>query len=69
MGKKVIKFDDTEIEEYDFHQHESPISINNINVNKTVVSNKGFFISKILNISLVTKMLEKLDLYAYFVQK
>ena len=67
MGKKVIKFDDTEIEEYDFHQHES--SINNINVNKTVVSNKGFFISKILNISLVTKMLEKLDLYAYFVQK
>ena len=25
--KKIIKVDDTEIEEYEFHQYESPISI------------------------------------------
>ena len=30
MDKKIIKFDDTEIEEYEFHQHESPISISDI---------------------------------------
>ena len=30
MDKKIIKFDDTEIEEYEFHQHECPISINDI---------------------------------------
>ena len=28
MVKKKIKFDDTETEEYDFHQHKNSISIN-----------------------------------------
>ena len=28
MDKKVIKFDDTETEEYKFHQYKSPILIN-----------------------------------------
>ena len=40
MDKKVITFDGTEIEEYKFHQHKSPILINTIDVNKIVVSNK-----------------------------
>ena len=40
MDKKVIKFDDSEIEEYKFNQHKSPISINNIVINEIVVSNK-----------------------------
>ena len=40
MDKKIIKIDDTEIEEYEFHQYKSPISINNIDINKIVVSNK-----------------------------
>ena len=30
MDRKIIKFDDTEIEEYEFHQYKSPISINDI---------------------------------------
>ena len=30
MDKRVIQFDDTEIQEYRFHQHKSPISINDI---------------------------------------
>ena len=32
MVKKIIKFDDTEIEEYDFHQFKSPILVNNIDI-------------------------------------
>ena len=40
MNKKVIKFDYTEIEEFEFHQYKSPISINDIDNNKLVVSNK-----------------------------
>ena len=27
MDKRIIKFDDTEIEKYKFHQHRRPISI------------------------------------------
>ena len=68
MGKKDIKLDDTEVEEYEFHQHKSPISINDKNINEIVVSNKPF-VNKILNISLVTKIIKKLDLYAYSFQK
>ena len=40
MDKKIITFDGTEIGEYEFHQHKIPISINNIDINKIVVSNK-----------------------------
>ena len=40
MDKKIIKFDDAEIEEFEFHQHKSPISINDINIDKIVVSDK-----------------------------
>ena len=37
------KFADTEIEKSKFHQHKGPISINNIDTNKTVVSNMVSF--------------------------
>ena len=40
MDKKNIKFDDTEIEEYEFHQYKYPILIDNIDINKILVSNK-----------------------------
>ena len=40
MDKKIIKFDDTETEEYKFHQNKSPTRINDIGINKLVVSNK-----------------------------
>ena len=43
MDKKVTKFDDTEIEKYKFHQYKKPISIENIDINKIVVSNKVSF--------------------------
>ena len=41
--KKVIKFDDIEIQKQKFHQHKEPISIKNIDINKIVVSNKVHF--------------------------
>ena len=40
MDKKIIKFDDTEIEECEFHQHKHPILINDIDINVIVVSHK-----------------------------
>ena len=40
MDKKVIKFDDTEIEKYEFYQHKNAILINDIDINKIVVSTK-----------------------------
>ena len=40
MDKKIIKFDYTEIEEYKFHQYKRPISINNTDIYKIVVSHK-----------------------------
>ena len=38
MNKKIIKFEDTEIEEYILHQNENPILINNIDINKIILS-------------------------------
>ena len=40
MENKIVKFDDAETEEYEFHKFKSPISISDIDVNKIVVSNK-----------------------------
>ena len=40
MDTKILKLDDTEIDEYKFHQYKSPISINAIDVNKILVSSK-----------------------------
>ena len=43
IDKKVIIFDDTEIKEYKFHQNKGPILINDIDINKIVLS-KGPYI-------------------------
>ena len=40
MNKRSIKFGDTEIGEYEFHQYKNSISISNIDINKIVLSNK-----------------------------
>ena len=61
MGKKLIKFDDTEIKKYKFHQNKSSVSINDINVNKIVVSTKLTFGKQ--------DFIIKLDLYAYSLRK
>ena len=43
MEETVIKFGDTKIEEQKFHQHMSPILINNIDINKILLFNKVSF--------------------------
>ena len=40
MDKIIIKFDDTEKEEYEFHQHKNPISIQDIGINEIAVSHR-----------------------------
>ena len=43
MDKKTIKFNETEIKKNKFHEYEIPILIDDIDVNKIVVSNKISF--------------------------
>ena len=40
MDKENTKFDDTEVEVYEFHQYKSSVLINDIDINIIVVSNK-----------------------------
>ena len=42
----MIKLDDTDVEKQKFHQHKSPILIDNIGINKIVVYNKVPFRKK-----------------------
>ena len=67
MNKKTIKFDDTEIEEYKFHHHESLTSINDIDINKIVVSNKLLFGKQDFKCFIIYKHARKLELSAYSV--
>ena len=39
MDKEIISFDDV-VEKHEFHQHRSPISIYDVNVDRIVVSNR-----------------------------
>ena len=69
MDKKIIKFDNTEIEKCKFQQHKSPIFIDNIDVNKMLVSKKISFGAKDFKYCIGYKDAKKLDLYAYSFQK
>ena len=68
VDKRIIKFDNTEIEKYKFH-HIKVIfrSIIQILIKQQYLVS-GILANKI-NISLATKMLKKPDLYAYSFQK
>ena len=68
MNKKVIKFDDTVTEKYKLHQYRRPISIDNIDVNKRVVSNKIFFGKNDFKYFIGYEGAKKLYLYAYSFQ-
>ena len=43
MDREIINIDDTEIQEYEFHQCESPSLINDIDINGIVASNEFGF--------------------------
>ena len=44
MDKKIKKIDDTEVEKYELYQYKIPILIDDIDLNKIVVSNRISFI-------------------------
>ena len=68
MDKKIIKFDDTKIEEYKLCQHKSPISIKSIDINKVVVSNKLPFDKRVFKYFIGDKDYKQ-NKHAYSVQK
>ena len=59
MDKKYIKSDDTELEEYKCYQCKSPIFINDVDINKIVVSLKFLFGKKYFNFFIGYKDSEK----------
>ena len=69
MEKTITKFGDIEIKKQKFHQNKRPISIQNTDINKIVVSNKISFVKKGFRYFIGYKYLKKLDLYVYFFQK
>ena len=64
-----MKFDDTEIEEYEFHQYKTPISINDTDINKIVVYNKLPFGKQDFKYFIGYKDAKKLYFHEYSVQK
>ena len=46
MGKEIIALVDIEAEKHKFHQHKTPISIYDVNVDRIVVSKKVSFAKK-----------------------
>ena len=42
-GKEIITLGDTEVKKHKFHQYKSPISINDADISKIVVSNRVRF--------------------------
>ena len=62
MGKEIAMFGEIEFEKHTFHQHKSPVSIGDVDINKIILSYKvPLGKKKVLNILLVTKMIEKLN--------
>ena len=69
MDKTVIRFGNTEIEKHKFDQNKSSIQINNIDINKVVLSNKVSFGKTGFKNFSDYKDVKKIELYAYFFQK
>ena len=69
MDRKIIKFDDNEIEKYKLHQHKIPTSINSTDFHKIVVSNEISFGKRDFKFFIGYKDVKKLDLYVYSVHK
>ena len=70
MDQKIIKSDDTEIEEQEFHQYKSLTSISDTDIIKIVLSNKFSLGKQDFEYFIGYKDSKKnLDLYAYSVLK
>ena len=69
MGKPFIKSGLTEIEKHKFHQHETLVLTENIDIDKIVGSNKVCFGKTSFNILLLTKMIKNRHSYISFSKK
>ena len=68
MEKTNVTFRDIEIGKQRIHQHKRPISINNIDIDKIIVSNTVSFAKKGFKYFIGYNNAKK-NLYAYFLQK
>ena len=66
MGKKIIKFGNTEIEKQKFHQHKGLILTSNIDINKLILSNKVSCGKKTFKYFIGYKDAKKVHFYGYF---
>ena len=70
MSGKRINFDDKKINKSSFYKNKKLFSLNDIDVNKILVSKKDHVVQKIrLNISLDIMMAMLLDHYVYYFLK
>ena len=69
MEKTIIKFGDIKMKKQKFHQYKRPISIDNIDVDKIVVSKNLSFDKNRFKYFISNKNTKKLDLYSDFFQK
>ena len=69
MDKKIIKFNDTQIQKQKFHLHKSSYTINSIVVHIIVVFNKASFSKKGFNFFIGYKDVEKIRPSIIFVPK
>ena len=67
--EKVINFGDIEIQKQKFHQHKQPISIENIDINKIVLSNRVSSGEKGLKYSIGYKDAKKIIPFMYISTK
>ena len=66
--KKFKKVWELWIAEYKFYQNNIPILTNDIDINDQYLI-RFLLVKNILNVSLVTQTLKKLDFHAYFIDK
>ena len=69
MEKIIIKFGDIKIKKQKLHQYKRPFSIDDIDVNKIVVSNKVSFDKNRFKYFTGYKDTKNFCLYSYFFQK
>ena len=69
IEETFIKFGDIEIEKQNYHKHEIPIPIKNIDINKIAVSSEVSFGKKGFKYFIGYKHAKKIDLYVYLSQK
>ena len=64
MGKEIITFGDIKVEKHKSYHYQSPIFLEDVDIDNVLVSNKIFLVEKIINTLLVgCMMIMKLSNY------